>query len=165
MTKLPKKPDWPTELKEPFLPHRIADRAVRGLISNEGAAERISEAFIAEIKRRVTIIAGFLGMPYLPQTETEWLKLIYYLCRYWHIPAFEEKSSKKRGAKQKWTDKKRLQLFDDVMSLVTKGMTESGACTHIAKNPRKFHQKYPTNSRTVHREFLRAKRNFELIPF
>jgi hypothetical protein len=88
---------------------------------------------------------------------------MYYLCRYWHIPAFEE-SSKKRGAKQKWTDQKRKELLDDVTSLVKKGMTESAACTHIAKNPRKFHQKYPINPRTVHREFLRAKREFE-IPF
>jgi hypothetical protein len=104
---MPKKPDWPPELKEPFDPHRIADRAVKGLISNEGAAERISEAFISEVKRRVSIMAGYLDdMPRLPQSETEWLRLIYYLCRYWHIPAFEE-SSKKRGAKQKWTDQKR----------------------------------------------------------
>jgi hypothetical protein len=163
MTKFLEKPDWIDELKEPFLPHRIADRAVRGLISNEGSAERISAAFIAEVKRRVTIIADFLGMSYLPQTETEWLKLIYYLCRHWHIPAFEEKSPKKRGAKPKWTDKKRLQLIDDVMSLVKKGMTESAACAYIAKNPRKF-QNYPTNARTVHREFLRAKRS-DFIPF
>jgi len=53
---------------------------------------------------------------------------------------------------------------DRYTSLVRKGMTESAACIHIAKNPRKFHQKYPTNSRTVHREFLRAKR-LDFIPF
>ena len=132
MTKMPKKPDWPPELKEPFLPHRIADQAVKGLISNEGAAERISEAFISEIKLRVSVIAGYLGMECLPQSETEWLKLTYYLCRYWHIPAFEEETSKKRGAKQKWTDNKRQELLDDVTSLVRKGMTESAACTHRA---------------------------------
>jgi hypothetical protein len=161
---MPKKLDWPSELKEPFLPHRIADRAVRGLISQEGAADRISEAFISEVRRRVKIIAGYLDMPYLPQSETEWLKLIYYLCRYWHIPAFEEKTLKKRGAKQKWTDKRREELFDDVMSLVRKGMTDSAACSYIAKNPRRFHHKYPTSPETVRREFLRAKARFD-VPF
>src|ERR1700722_13952799 len=123
MTKFLEKPDWIDELKEPFLPHRIADRAVRGLISNEGSAERISAAFIAEVKRRVTIIADFLGMSYLPQTETEWL-LIYYLCRHWHIPAFEEKSLKKRGAKPKWTDKKRLKQHQEIVFLVGKEKKE-----------------------------------------
>jgi hypothetical protein len=161
---MPKKLDWPSELKEPFFLNQIADRAVKGLLSHEGAADRISEAFISEIRRRVRIIAGYLGVPHLPRSETEWLKLIYYLCRHWHIPAFEEKTSKKRGAKPKWTDKKREELFDDVMALVRKGMTDSAACSHVAKNPRKFHHKYPTNPKTVRREFLRAKAKFEL-PF
>jgi hypothetical protein len=165
---MPKKLDWPPELKKTFAPHRIADHAVKGLVSTEGATERISEAFMSEVERRVRIMAGFLDVfdegPALPQSKSEWLRFVFHLCKYWHIPAFEE-PSKKRGAKQKWTGKKREELFDDVMSLVKKsGMTESAACAHIAKNPRKFGQKYPTNARTVRREFLRAKREFEL-PF
>jgi hypothetical protein len=165
---MPKKLDWPAELKKPFAPHRIADEAVKGLVSTEGAAERISRAFMSEVERRVEIMAGFVDVfdegPSLPRSKNDWLRFVLYLCKYWHIPAFEEAAPKKRGAKQKWTDEKRQDLFYDVTSLVRKGMTESAACIHIAKNPRKFHQKYPTNSRTVHREFLRAKR-LDFIPF
>jgi hypothetical protein len=160
-----KKPDWPPELNEPFSPHRIAERAVKGLISTEGAAERIDEAFISEIKRRVTVIAAYLGLSRPPQSEREWLSLIYYLCRYWQIPAFQDVSKKRRGAKTKWTDQKRLELVSDVASLVDKsGMKESAARSYIARNPRKFNQKYPTNPKTVRREFLRAKKE-NFIPF
>ena len=123
---MPKKLDWPPELKKPFAPHRIADQAVKGLVSTEGAAERISQAFMSEVERRVEIMAGFLDVfdegPGLPHSTSDWLRFVFYLCQYWHIPAFEEAvvSSKRRGAKRKWTDKKRQQLFDDVMSLVRK---------------------------------------------
>ena len=160
-----KNPDWPVELYEPFSPQRIADQAVRGLTSNEKAAERISQLFISEVKHRVMIIAGYLGMSRPPQTESEWLQLIYYLCLHWKIPAFQNTSKKSRGAKRKWTDKRREELFTDVMSLVKKGkMTDSAACRYIAANPRKFGQRYPTNPKTLRREFLRAKKALAL-PF
>jgi hypothetical protein len=163
-----KKPDWPRELREPFSPQRIADQAVGEVKENESPAERISQLFYSEVKRRVMLMAGYLDMWRPPSSETDWLQFVYYLCLHWNIPAFQEASKKRPGAKKKWTDKRREELFTDVMSLVQRTrMTESAACRHVALNPSKFLERYPTNPKTLHREFLRAKKAFErdLIPF
>ena len=161
-----KQPDWPRQLNEPFSHHRIADYAIRGLLSSEAAADRITEAFNAELKRRVTLMAYDLDMPGLPKSETQWLRLFYELCRRWQIPGFQDTPKKRRGAKTKWTAQLKGALFDDVTSLVKqKGITESSACRYIAVNARKFGQRYPTNPKTLHREFLRAKKDYAEIPF
>jgi hypothetical protein len=162
-----KKPKWPADLRKPFpLDNPLAKRAEQLDVSESPVSEfnpqgAENQEFVAEVRRRVSAIAAFvdpLGEGF-PATEGDWLRIIYYLCLYWRIPGFH---NKKGGRPKKWTDKKREQLFADVMSLVKRGKNEHQACRIIAASPQKYiHGNYPKNHRTLHREFLRAKEAFE----
>jgi hypothetical protein len=163
-----KKPSWPAELRKPFpLDDPLAKRAEPLDVSERLASEFDPEGpeiqeFVAEVKRRVSVIASFVDplREEFPATEGDWLRLIYNLCLHWGIPAFR----KKRGGRPtKWTDEKRERLFADVMSLVKRGKTEHTACIIIAGRPQKYIDRYyPKKHKTLHREFLRAKKAFEL---
>jgi len=71
---------------------------------------------------------------------------------------------KSAGAPKKWGRKNQM-LFADVMSVVAKMSkpSEADAVRRIARDPERFLNRYSSveNWRTLHRQFLRAKNEFE----
>lgn len=163
-------PAWPSELKRPIV---LDDLAIpRGLFSladsKSDSERRLNEALAKVLGARISTLASFLRLPRAPDTEAEWIQLLFALCDHLGLPFFRVLKSKPRGAgaSKKWTDEKLCQLFSDVQSLVVRGQTEHGACKFIAAHPGKFERRYspPRKARpgdwgkTLHRQFLRAKR-------
>jgi hypothetical protein len=98
-----------------------------------------------------------------PQNHTDWLRFVFYLCLRRQMPGLGF-ADRGRGAKKKWDVLKNRQLFADVMSLKKRrAMSAVAACRHIAQNPEKFLNRYPKKDKTLHRQFLRAKAEFERI--
>jgi hypothetical protein len=79
------------------------------------------------------------------------------------VPGLDPQQGRRNrsGRNQQWTTEKNLQLFSDVMVLTRKGRSKNAACSHIAKNPEKYLKRYPREPKTIHRQFIRAKREFE----
>jgi hypothetical protein len=130
--------------------------------------ERLIKNYRAEIERRVKLVLAFFQISW-PQNNTDWLRFVMKLCEHWDIPGFQLATAPERGpgADKKWTDKRNCELFADVSSLVRRGMSESAACAHIAKNPKKFNNRYGVkrkgarkgddDSETLRRQYVRVK--------
>jgi hypothetical protein len=117
---------------------------------------------LAEIKRRVALLADCFGMKW-PENEDDWLELIFDAFERCEAPGFKVQA-KTAGAPEKWSDRKNAQLFADVMSVVAtqKTRSEYAAVKHIVDKPTKFLNRYSKYKvKTLHRQFLRAKDNFE----
>jgi len=112
----------------------------------------------AELKRRVSLLAHYLDMSW-PEDEDAWLKLVIAICSRWNVPGFQLTATGS-GAKKKWPIWKNLELAFDVHSLVAenKRFSEYGACQYIAQHPEKYENRYPDQTATLHRQFLRAKK-------
>jgi hypothetical protein len=160
---------WPPELEEPYPWQQLNDQAAEKFSDGYGidpdltelAEDYAKKLHEVETRRRVALLAKFFGRPW-PQSEVDWLRLIFKVCTYFEVPGFRIR--KKAGAPEKWGAVQNRQLFADVMSYVTKtGKSENAAIQHIIKNPKKFLNRYDKvkQSTTLHRQFLRAKKEFE----
>jgi hypothetical protein len=142
--------DWPTDLRK-----RI--NFPQSQVRDDFVAE-----YIIESKRRIRLLFDFLGID--PKMPGSWEYLIVRLCNHWDIPGFQLSNAQGRGAPRRWTDKKNCELFADVMALAS-GISEHAACVHICKNASKYSQRYSKyNSKTIHRQFLRAKNRIKTDP-
>jgi hypothetical protein len=158
-----KKRNWPPELKGPFPMKQLEHQA------NEVAWETrqpeqynhsLRELWEKETRQRVALIAQFFDEPW-PQSEEDWLELIFLICTTFEAPGFQ---SRRLGAHEKWDDVANARLFADVMSVVVKQErpSEHEAVKRIVSNPTKFLNRYSKYKfLTLHRQFLRAKRQFE----
>ena len=120
---------------------------------------------LAEIKKRAALLAHFFGLKW-PENEDDWLALLFEACLRCKAPGF--RVPKKAGAHKKWDSFKNRQLFADVMSIAKKRKDESeyAAVKQIARDPRPFlkrYLKYIGRPDTLHRQFLRAKDEFERL--
>jgi hypothetical protein len=113
-----------------------------------------------ELKRRVSLLAKYLGMPW-PKDEDAWLRLVIAICSHWQLPGFQLVPTGS-GAKKKWPLWRNIELLFDVHSLTAKNkrLSEYGACQYIAQHPEKYDNRYPRGAASVHRQFLRAKTEF-----
>src|SRR6476660_3704714 len=98
-----KKRKWPLELKGPFPVQDVEDEA-REAAEKTGNPEELytrylRESWVAENKRRVAVIAQFFNEPW-PQSENDWLELIYLICTSFEAPGFQ---SGLPGASKEWT--------------------------------------------------------------
>jgi hypothetical protein len=109
-------------------------------------------------KQRVELIAEFFGGPW-PQSETDWLALIFEICKYHKVPGFRIQL-KSAGADEKWSAAEKQMLFDDVMSVVVKQRrrSEFAAVKYIVENPVKFPKYSNYKVETLHRRFVSVKR-------
>ena len=122
----------------------------------------LRELWEAETRRRVALIAQFFGKPW-PQGEVDWLELVFQLCVACEAPGFTEQI-RPAGAPKSWSNLQNRQLFADVMSVIAKQKRPSAnaAVKYIVDKPTKFLNRYSKYKvKTLHRQFLRAKRNFE----
>jgi hypothetical protein len=161
--------DWPSELKGPFpwkrLKKQVAERFPDVDADSDEQQIELMERYAKELregkaKQRVAQLAKFFGISW-PQSETDWLRLIFMVCARFEVPGFKPERA---GAPKKWSSWKNSQLFADVMSVVTKtGLSENAAVKHIATNPKKFLDRYNKKHSTLRRQFLRAKTEFEAL--
>jgi hypothetical protein len=172
---------WPPELKGPFPMQEIIDQATEANpipdTEDEDSYFNMQEqqAFyidcdvrrlaLAEIKKRVALLAHFFGLKW-PENEDDWLALLFEACVRCKAPGF--RIPKKAGAHKKWDRFKNRQLFADVMSIAMKrrDKSEHAAVKQIARDPRPFlkrYLKYIGRPETLHRQFLRAKEEFERL--
>jgi hypothetical protein len=162
-----KKRKWPSELKGPFpmqkLEHQAMEEAGEASNAEELYKIIIRELWEAETKQRVARIAQFFNEPW-PQREDEWLELIFLICAGFEAPGFQ---SGRPGAPKKWGGWQNARLFADVMSYATRtGHSELAAVKDIVKRPDKYlnrYSKYIKKPKTLHRQFLRAKKDFEKL--
>ena len=174
---MPKQPAWPKELRTPIVLSKFLSE-LDSTYTETGFLERkMHKAVMLEIARRISVIAGFLNADL--RGEQSWIFLLWRLCDHWGIPAFQiaKHPPRKAGRRRKWTEAKQCELFADVMNLAaTAKMTEHSACLFIAKNRRRFGNRYLMKgndkavARTLHRQFLEAKKAtqdyfFRLIHF
>jgi hypothetical protein len=163
--------DWPSELKGPFpwkrLKKQVAERFPDVDEDSDEQQIELMERYAKELregeaKQRVAQLAKFFGISW-PQSETDWLRLIFMVCARSEVPGF--KPERKAGARKKWSSWKNAQLFADVMSVVMKtGLSENAAVKYIATNPQKFLDRYRNVKwKTLRRQFLRAKTEFEAL--
>jgi hypothetical protein len=172
---------WPPELKGPFPMQEIRDQATEAnplpdaddeesyLTMQEQQAfdidRDVRRLALVEIKKRVALLAHYFGLKW-PENEEDWLELLFEACRRCKAPGF--KVPKKAGAHKKWHSLKNKQLFADVMSIAKKRKDESenAAVEQIARDPKPFlkrYLKYMGKAPTLHRQFLRAKDEFERL--
>ena len=115
-----------------------------------------------EARRRLELLAKFFGRPW-PQSEVDWVRLMFMVCRYFEVSGFRMQG-KSVGAPKKWGQKNRM-LFADVMSVVAKmpRPSEAEAVRRIFGGPEKFLNRYNSVKKwkTLHRQFLRAKNELE----
>jgi hypothetical protein len=163
-----KKRNWPLELKGPFPLQKMYDQA-REAAADIGDPEHedfeikkdVRRLALAETKKRVALLANFFGLKW-PGSEDGWLQLIFKICAGCEAPGFKV-ARKIAGAPKKWYIRN-TGLFADVMSVVAKQKrpSEHAAVKHIVDNPTKFLNRYRKYKvKTLHRQFLRAKRSFE----
>jgi hypothetical protein len=160
--------DWPIELKNP-IPLDTLQRTISRQQSAENFSIDLLNAVTEERYRRIEALAAFLSRydfgefgPIVsrrfPSDEHDWTNLVSALCEYWNIPGLHivTANGRRPGAKRKWTDKQYCMLFADVRNLVSRRMSESGACAHIAGNATVFGSRYlrpnrsPCNAGVVH---------------
>jgi hypothetical protein len=143
--------DWPAELRKP-----ITMKELRNEVPEGGTNYEILQRYVAECCRRVALIRSFLKVS---ESESGNVLLVVKLCRYWEIPGFGIVDEPKRGpgAPKIWTAQKQCEVFADVMSLVKPPhVSEHRACQLLAEQG---HARYEDMSaKTIHREFLRAKK-------
>jgi hypothetical protein len=164
-----KKPDWPDELKEPFpFGDPLVELDRRLSINGSSADQRVQvtdaeakevRAFAAEVNRRASIMARFLGWGHDGRLESkeDWERFLVRLCRHWKIRGFHERTG--GGRPKKWTNELRQKLVADVQSLMEQGngRIERIACGIIAGNPQKYLERYRDKDSTLYREFRRSK--------
>jgi hypothetical protein len=85
---------WPPELQGPFPMYKLEHAAMEAA-GEAGNAEQLytrilSELWEAETKRSVTLIAQFFNKAW-PQSEGEWLRLIFLICKAFEAPGFQSK--------------------------------------------------------------------------
>ena len=160
-----KKRAWPSTLKPLSMMEQIWLEAAR-LDPDEEAgwwSTLAPEVLGKEIKERVALLSQHFGMQY-PDNEDAWLALLFELAKRAGVPGFRF-ATRGPGASQKWTEQLNRELLAEVEKLTKKGMTDHAACVHIARNAAKYQNKYTQKSKTLHRQFLRAKRAFEIERF
>jgi len=142
--------DWPSDLRK-----RINFR------QSEARDDLVAE-YIIECNRRIRLLFDFFDVS-TKHGSASFEYLIVRLCNHWDIPGFQSSNAQGRGAPRRWTDKKNCELFADVMA-VASGMSEHSACAHIC-NASKYSQRYSKyKSKTIHRQFLRAKKQIKTDP-
>jgi hypothetical protein len=146
-----RKDDLPHELKTPIRLDRIVSAARKSGCQGTGQTRKI---LAAEIRRRVTLMAQYLGVSW-PENEGDWLRLLIAICSRWRVPGFELAVAGP-GAPRKWTRRKNIRLLDDIASLRKKNkrLSDYGACRYIASHSEKYENQYPRNLETLHRQFL-----------
>jgi hypothetical protein len=143
--------DWPTDLRKKI-----------NFPQSETRDDLVAE-YIIECNRRIRLLFDFFDVS-TKDGSASWEYLIVRLCNHWDIPGFQLSNAQGRGAPRRWTDEKNCELFADVMALAS-GMSEHAACVHICKNASKYSQRYSKyNSKTIHRQFLRAKKQIKTDP-
>jgi hypothetical protein len=160
-----KKRNWPPGLKGPFPMQELEQQAWEETEQQSSDPDMAYPHFLrkrweAETKRRVALIAQFFDEPW-PQSENDWLELIFIICTTFEAPGFQ---SGLPGASKKWHWQASEGLFADVMSVVVKHkrLSEYAAVKHIISNPSKFLNRYSKYKlKTLHRRFQRAKQQFE----
>jgi hypothetical protein len=165
-----RKHSWPPDLKGPFPMQQLKDDADQ-LAMQAGRSDvytrYLRELWEEETKRRVALIAQFFGRQW-PQKEIEWLALIFQICKSCEAPGFKEQG-RAAGAPEKWDFTKNRCLYADVMFVVAKTRrSELAAIKHIAENPTNFlnrYAEYAKKPKTLHRQFLRAKKEVEQMGF
>jgi hypothetical protein len=163
---------WPPELKGPFPMRQLKDQArekydVDGILTvGDDSPDALTQSYAKELiereaRRRLELLAKFFGRPW-PQSEVDWVRFVFLVCRYFEVPGFRMQG-KSAGAPKKWGRKNHM-LFADVMSVVAKMSrpSEVEAVRRIARDPERFLNRYSSvkNSKTLHRQFLRAKNEF-----
>ena len=153
---------WPSELRQPILTDWI-EKQIDKLEPNASKSrdELLYQVMDEELTRRVAIMARLFGLQW-PLGERDLLRFVLLLCLLWDIPGLDlaDRVGRGAGATKKWDAVKNRQLLADVMSLNKRGMSENAACRYIAHNPEKFLNRYSKNHKTLHRQFLRAKKEF-----
>ncbi|WP_322868289.1 hypothetical protein U7859_02235 [Bradyrhizobium ottawaense] len=176
--------DWPTELKNPISLDNL-QRTISRQQTPKNFSIDLLNAIAEERYRRIEALAAFLSRydfgdlgptvsRQFPSDEDDWTNLVSALCECLDIPALRivTANGQRPGAKRKWTDKQYCMLFADVQSLVSRGMSASAACAHIARNGQLFESRYlrPNRSskegwkKTLHRQFLNAQREIRDNP-
>lgn len=153
--------DLPPKLRSPIRIDRLIAAARKNRQTGSGL-QQPGEILRAELKERVLLLAGYLGIG-KPESEDDWRKFVIAICSRWEVPGFRLAETG-RGAKAKWSPWKNIRLLYDVHSLVRKHeltknnmLSELAACKIIAKNPKKYGDQYPKNEATLYRQFQRAK--------
>lgn len=157
--KMAKKRDLPPELKKPIRVDQILAEIVK--LRRAGLKPDARQLMRTETRRRVALLLQYLGSPW-PENEDDWLKLIVRICSHLNVPGFQLALTGS-GAKKKWPVWKNFELIIDVQSLrhKNKRLSDFGACQYIARHPEKYDNRYPKNPTTLHRQFLRAKSEFD----
>ena len=75
---------WPLELDEPFPWWQLNDQAAEKFFDGFEFDHELAEDYAtklreAETRRRVALLAKFLGRPW-PESEVDWLRLIFKVC-------------------------------------------------------------------------------------
>jgi hypothetical protein len=176
-----KKRKWPPGLKGHFPWKRLHEETKEKFSDVEDPDEHqqaewdsyVKKLREGEVKRRVTLLTEFFGLPW-PQSEVDSLRLMFMVCQYFKVPGFQQPP----GRHEKWGSLKNKTLFADVMSVVTKMSrpSEIEAVRRVARNPEKFLNRYKNanvglgeklslerHEKTLHRQFLRAKLEFEKL--
>jgi hypothetical protein len=162
-----KKRNWPPELKGPFPMQQLMDQADK-VAWETGQPEEVYKHHLRKLwesqtKRRVALIAQFFGKTW-PQSEDEWLELIFLICAGFEAPGFQ---SGLAGAPKKWGSLQNARLFADVMSITTKRKLKAyPAVKYLTENPEEFLNRYSqykgkTKTKTLYDQFLRAKKLFD----
>jgi hypothetical protein len=149
--------DWPAELRKPITMKQLrTGHSEFATSDNELTDEEIKERYVAECLRRIAAISGFFKVS---KSQAGDVLLVMKLCRHWGIPGFdiEEEPRRGPGAPRIWTPEKQCEIFADVMSLVDRSrISEHSACQALT---RRHTSRYEgVSPKTLHREFLRAKK-------
>jgi hypothetical protein len=165
--------EWPPELKGAFPTKEIINRATKAnplpdtddLDVYDDIERDVRRLTLVEVRTRVKLLVHFFATRW-PENEDDWLALLFEACARLGAPGFR---IEKAGAPRKRSDLKNRQLFADVMSFTTKNkgttkLSENAAVKDIADHPEKYLNRYiKYKQKTVHRQFLRAKREFEQL--
>jgi hypothetical protein len=143
--------DWPSDLRKKI-----------NFPQSETRDDLVAE-YIIECNRRIRLLFDFFDVS-TKHGSASWEYLIVRLCNHWDIPGFQLSNAQGRGPPRRWTDIKNCQLFADVMDLTSR-MSEHAACVHICKSVAKYSERYSAfQPRTIHRQFLRAKKQIKTDP-
>jgi hypothetical protein len=154
-----RKSDWPAGLG-PFREPKVDEQTVKFKPEiQQGWDELAEEIVLRSIRHRVSALAKHFGMKW-PQSEEDWLRLTFEICRRAAVPGFQS-PGRRRGAPIKWNYDKNTQLLGDVRALQAKGLNEHAACRHIANNKKQFSHRYKVDAKTLYRQLQRAKRDLE----
>jgi hypothetical protein len=142
---------WPAKLSKPMIVE---------------PGDNYEDRLFDEIQRRIQLIAKSVGCDAPSSFDIQWFYLLQALCACWNIPAFST-HARTGGRNREWSDQKYFNLYRDVQSLQAQKSTlsNSAACSHIAKNPNKFGNRYKGSSgETLRRRLQVAKQSAESDP-